>query len=181
MTRPLRQGEMDELCGVYAILNAIRLLAPKAPVRDTEVEIFGLLVDKLSKKQPVSELLWDGVKFNDMEKLAGEAIKYSAKHLDCDIQCRRLPRRPSPKTLDEYWEYVRIEVKKGAVAIIRLKKIHDHWTLVRNATPKRFSLFDSVELSHLDKSNCSLEKDAHVRHHIVAGQTLFLSNATVHR
>jgi len=44
--KPLRQGDLDGLCGVYAILNALQWLLPKA--RDTDY--LTKLFDKTSAK-----------------------------------------------------------------------------------------------------------------------------------
>ncbi|MGP0009991.1 MAG: hypothetical protein ACLPIG_14985, partial [Methylocella sp.] len=45
--KPLRQGDLDGLCGVYAILNALQWLLPK--VRDTDylTKLFDKTIGKI--------------------------------------------------------------------------------------------------------------------------------------
>lgn len=44
MRKPLRQGEMDGLCGIYALVNAIRHLAGRRLSKEDEDNLFKELV-----------------------------------------------------------------------------------------------------------------------------------------
>ena len=45
--KPLRQGDLDGLCGVYAILNALQWLLPKALDTDYLTKLFDKTIGKI--------------------------------------------------------------------------------------------------------------------------------------
>jgi hypothetical protein len=50
MRKPLQQGEMDGLCGIYALVNAIGRLAGQRLSEEDEIDLFKELIRSIYKR-----------------------------------------------------------------------------------------------------------------------------------
>lgn len=154
MRRPFNQGDLDGLCGVYAVINAVDCLC--GPLSASEARyLFKHIVRYLNTRVVIAERLSEG--FTQPE-IAGVL-----KH----IVCRRYSiRRYKPfhlrpdVGLDDYWYSLQAAFDQSpSVALIGMSGRHHHWTLVKRVTAKTLILKDSSGLRYLARRHCSLFND----------------------
>ena len=55
--KPYRQGDLDGLCGIYAIINAVSFLCPEMD-RETARDLFRVLNERLRRVRGTSDVIW---------------------------------------------------------------------------------------------------------------------------
>ncbi len=86
LARPLRQGDLDGLCGVYAIVNAFCALCPE--LDDDLVQImFAELIKKLKAANAASatEAIYDGIDFETLLKIAKPMAPWLTRMTNCAV------------------------------------------------------------------------------------------------
>ena len=148
---PLRQGELDHLCGLYAIANGVRLLLGMLPTRIGTALLFQELVRLAGSEVDLQAALTHGIEAPDLWRIVKATAGSIARNRGVRIVADRpFPSRsrPSPDTLRrEVAAGVRTE---GAVYLVGLRGGFDHWTVVRRATPRALFLYDSGPLRRID-------------------------------
>jgi hypothetical protein len=170
---PLHQGDLDGLCGVYAVINAFRLLCPELTDQQSR-RLFVGLIDVLNRIcLPKGEFLYDGIEITEVAKLVRLAKRFVREELGIRIASRPLKLRRERRRYDELWTTLRAELDTGAVSVLALSGYHSHWTVAYRATAKAAYLFDSDELKILRRNACSLD-ERKTRHWIAPSDILFL-------
>lgn len=140
---PFVQGELDGLCGIYAIINAYRLLFGDqfGPERATK------LFRKLAKSVPIA--VFEGTSYQeqlDLIALANRAVPAKLR-LEVRTQVFKKPANGPSWRINTFVSRLREEInEQNQVAILGLEKAHDHWTLVHRLTPSTLKLTDSDNL-----------------------------------
>ena len=88
--KPYRQGRLDGLCGVYALVNALRLLCPRLD-EDTCEQVFSVLV-KARTRQTASPLavISAGLSRRELLQLLDPWQHFAAKELGVTLTVNRL-------------------------------------------------------------------------------------------
>src|SRR5215203_6913667 len=99
--KPYRQRRLDGLCGVYALINALRLLCPRLD-EDACERVFCALI-KARARQKCSPLIviHEGLSRRELLRLIGFWQRYAAKKLGVTLTVDRL-KVPEP-TLRGIW------------------------------------------------------------------------------
>jgi len=118
---PSYQGELDGLCGPYAIANALE----ECQYTDKEA-IFKLACEALSKRRWPA-VLWCGTTFGDMQRMIRACLK-NINH----IQVRYPFMHSIPESNNTYWEkFDAIFNDRSAMCgIIGVTKPSEHWIVV---------------------------------------------------
>src|SRR5260221_5483830 len=67
---PLQQGDLDGLCGAYALVNAVtRLLHTKGFHRDDANRLFQRLCRTLHRRQRMPQAVWRGTHIDDIDSM----------------------------------------------------------------------------------------------------------------
>lgn len=186
-TRPKMQGNLDGLCGMYAVVNMAikicpRVLTAKAPRGVADVpqtqELFRTLCNTLSKEknQEMADLLVDGVDFDILGRLIEAASKFLGEHHGLRIKHEKAFGK-NGAGLDEFWTKMvdHISDQEGRSIILGLDGQHSHWTCVGSITDKQISLVDSDGLKRLNRKSCTTaEKGRKDRKNIVCPQETYL-------
>jgi len=154
-----RQGSLDCLCGLYAVLNATEILIVKYANNRQEIgqkrALFGELVGYLAKKNKLKNALLEGIdKIDSRGGLLDIAVKSVKKY-----QKRKMRKEKAfPNdlvSLDEYWERLTHHLKHEETSIIiSLSGRHDHWTCVKEIRRNILVLADSSGLKPIDRHQC---------------------------
>ena len=157
--QPYQQGELDALCGVYSVVNAVRALCPEVD-HDAASWLFDDLMQALPKVEanPAATVAW-GLGRRQIEHLIKKAIAYVGDELDIAMTMNRLPvdfRRTSD--LDALWTWLRRQVSPACVAVLGLSGRHAHWTVAVQVTPSQIRLFDSSRMGVLHRRHCTVAK-----------------------
>jgi hypothetical protein len=156
-TKPDRQGKFDGLCGVYSILNSIKLLYHLS--QDDRGAMFQSLCESLPDKFP--HALWNGFDVPEIRHLLNYSVAYVAeRHGFDDLHWRRPFLRREFGSVDSYWRCVgeQISAHIPTVVIIGLNKPWDHWTVARKVTARAVEFFDSDGMRRYPFTSFTLNK-----------------------
>lgn len=165
------QGELDGLCGIYAVINAYRLLFGDDFGHERAQKLF----KRMAKAAPLA--VFEGLGYNELLDLISLANRAVPAKLRLEVRpnlFRKPPQGPAWR-VDTYLKKLREEVNEGGqVAILGLEKAHDHWTLLHKITPSTVKLTDSESISHLKLANCGVTAKTRRDYRIVPTQTIVL-------
>ena len=152
--RPAMQGDLDGLCGVYSIVNAVQWAlhtctttawafgqAPKRLIWTEQEALFDTLVTTLGKRRPHGTFVTDGIHAFELTRLLRVSREWLSIHRNANLVCRRpfyRRRTIAPRSvLARLREHL---AAPGSAAIIA---VEDHWTVVRGASNRRVRVMDS--------------------------------------
>jgi hypothetical protein len=154
---PLQQGALDGLCGIYAIINSVRLLCREAD-RKFCSSLFRLLLRTLKGqvRRPIA-IVWRGIRPRILLALIYRCIAYVRMRLRIKLTARRLPKALRKSgSLVKIWHGLNKVVGPNRVAILSIEGIISHWTVAYAVTPKTIRLFDSDGQRALLRSSCAI-------------------------
>jgi hypothetical protein len=163
--KPLRQGDLDGLCGVYSIINAVRCVQPKVSKAMAE-RLFKVLVqvlaaDDQAKLGKPGRAVYRGITRATLAKLIGTARRHlTAKH-NLTFEVARLPgsHPQRPWNIAELTSRLSDHMTEGGVAIVALRGRYAHWPVIVAVTPKQFRMRDSDGLRTIRREECVVELD----------------------
>ncbi len=177
--RPCRQGNLDSLCGLYAVLNATRRCFEKSDYKGkiNGQSLFNIFVESLAKQRLFSSVALDGSSSKTMQRL----FKLTRSLLEK----RKLglvveqPFRSNKTTLKECLIKCNSHsLEKDQAVIILLEGQYCHWTVFDRITDTRLLLFDSNGLSYLPLKNVALlQSKVKSVHYLDATEIFFITIA----
>ena len=153
--QPMRQGHLDGLCGLYAIVNAVRAVCPTLTAAQCEA-LFKHVSRTLHRdiRRP-RNLITDGIPLSLLWRLVVAAQRFLAVKFGVRVCAHRLPRRArTTQDLGTIWRTLAHELRGGAVAIIGIGGAAAHWTVVVHVQKRQLQLLDSDGLRLLRRSSC---------------------------
>ncbi|MDR4517949.1 MAG: hypothetical protein MRK00_11255 [Nitrosomonas sp.] len=161
----IKQGSIDQLCGLYSVLNATELLIGKYAPYDRRLRVssqkkalFGELVAYLARNDLLEEALTVGIEdLYNRGGLIDIAIKSVKQYQGLKMKKQRAFTK-SPKTLAEYWTTLAEHLRHdGSTVIICFScRYFGHWTCVKAITPKELILVDSARMKRLYRNQCTI-------------------------
>lgn len=163
---PIRQGSIDQLCGVYSVMNATeavigkfhydRKLKHKASQRKT---LFHDLINHLDKQGMLRAVLTSGIEHIDENGLIDIAVKSVKKYQKRKLR-KQIAFDTDDVTLDQYWEKLTQHLSQpDSAAIICLSGRIKHWTCIRRITPNVLILSDSLGIRQIARDRCTIETE----------------------
>ena len=150
----LKQGDLDELCGIYAILNAIRLAVSQDAINTRKQRsLIKTALQYLSKREMLQETLLYGMSSRNFVKLANKLVERSNL-----ITSDPLIITPFSDNEELQEKFIQTQLSRNAPVCARLKGRFDHYTVISGITDTRYLLTDSNGLSWINRS--SLRADA---------------------
>ena len=143
--RPLSQGDLDGLCGIYAIINAIRLVYRRRFNDQKQEDLFEYLTDYAIKEQGNLRLLNDGIGLRHMQQLLNVGIEYLSEDLNIDVEVAR-PWRKISTPLPCDWQIDSLLADPKVSIIIGLERPTFHWTVISGCSEQEYIVFDSGDL-----------------------------------
>ena len=146
---PYIQGELDGCCGMYSVINALRLVDRNLTGLDCARLLKKILLH-LEKRKKASSIISDGISGSDIRFVLKEIIvpNYAVTWA--------LPfKKNAPVSLDQYWDEVKTfmneEPHRAAIVSITCTEWR-HWSVIRTITERRVTFFDSWTLSRANRS-----------------------------
>ena len=169
--KPYRQGRLDGLCGVYALVNALRLLCPRLD-EDTCEQVFSVLV-KARTRQISSPLavISAGLSRRALLQLLDPWQRFAAKELGVILTVNRL--KVSEPTLRGLWRGLCRALDGTSIAIIGLGGSETHWTVAYAATERTLRVADSCGSRMLFRSQCTAGRTS-MRHRLRPSEVLVI-------
>jgi len=183
LLKPLKahqQGDVDSLCGIYALLNSVRYLKQVKGWK-VQARLMKKILDHMEAKGMTAttvRLTYEGTLLNEMASALKYVVcpKYQIK--------RAKPYHKNPETtINHFLRHCQGFLEQKTEPIIELKGEqkkkykaiiltaiggkHDHWTLIYKITQNRILLYDSSKLTYLSKKYCCLPTDEIQTTHII--------------
>ena len=154
--KPLRQGGLDSLCGVYAIVNAVRMvLAPSGRLtRDDALTLFATLTEELARRGDLHDAVTDGISAQLEWQLAKHAVRHLREDHQIAIDVQRPFSRRKAMSLAAMAKELARATRDGAAVIIEVREWKYHWTVVRDVTEKSLLLLDSAGVKTMRLATC---------------------------
>ena len=163
--RPYLQGELEALCGIYAIINALRALCQEIDQRMARA-LFARLARRLATRHPGS--VAHGMDGGLLRVLLASARRFVRDELGIIILAEDL-KLATGASLSHLWEALAQELHSGAVAIVTTEGRHDHWTVLR--------LLDSSRRRFLRQSHCTVV-ETKTKYHLLTDEIILLRRAS---
>ena len=145
--KPLRQGDLDGLCGVYAVLNALQWLVPEAQDPDFLTKLFDRMMGSIININHVR----DGGEEPEIQVVHAFVAEVAKKKFK--VNFNRIPRDSDAKafkTPDLAME-AKFKEKERGVFVFGFEGLDSHFSVARAVTAKRITLFDSWEYPYFDR------------------------------
>ena len=140
---PLRQGDLDSLCGLYAIINAVQLvLYPLSLRRSQRVSLFVAGIGELQRMRKLRSSITEGMYEPSWRRLAEAVVAKATELTGMPLQLERLS--PLGKQPGASVNAIKSSVRRGVPVIVLLDGILCHWTVVARFSSSRLVLFDSL-------------------------------------
>lgn len=161
------QGSLDALCGVYSLINAVRLLKPLS--KEDAKQLFVDILIKLDQSEDIVDYIDLGMGTRDMHQLMLMLTD------DYGIQFKK-PFHRSNVTLHQVWSVISTfhNERRGVCVISIGGKDWEHWTVIEKVTNKRLVLFDSSGIKNINRKHCTLKKYTPHRPRILFPTTVYL-------
>jgi hypothetical protein len=159
---PHEQGSLDALCGVYAIVNAVRHLCPELD-EDEARALFARLLRKIgSVRRKALKTLRHGLTLAQVRRLLKAACKRVERRFTVRLRVQRIRHKVRcAARLGSLWDELRCELGNGAVAIIGIGGIEAHWSVAVSAGRTWLKLVDSDGLAAIKRTAASIRPSAH--------------------
>jgi hypothetical protein len=157
---PYRQGQLDGLCGIYAIINAIRtVLANRmADFCDADwQELFRALLIAADEEIGATTAAGCGLEPKSLRYILRAAVRHMADEHDLALIVDRVLRRKDRPTLQDLLPRLADLVRQPNTAILLTLSGHlDHWTVVGEVGRNTLELFDSSGFARVAIANCRM-------------------------
>jgi hypothetical protein len=154
---PMLQGELDGLCGVYSIVNAVQWTlhtstttasaigrAPKRLTDREQVALFDRLVAALGKRRPFEKFVTGGVSSLELPRLLHISREWLSEHRNAVLVTRRpfYGQRAvaTPRVVTLLTDHL---AAPGSAVIVAVERPLSHWTVIMRLSRKRIRVFDS--------------------------------------
>lgn len=173
---PLQQGDLDGLCGVYSIVNAVRWLIPKLSNARAK-KLFAQLMQGVRRfDHAPGAIAHAGIERQQLLGLLDIARRFMRHDADAGLVVGRVPpvdrRSWSTATL---WRVLDTRLSARCVAIIGITGRHDHWTLAIAVSASQIRLFDCDGMQVLRRSQFARDRPMKSRVVIEPGDVIFIS------
>ena len=175
IARPYSQGDLDGLCGVYAIVNAVAHLCPTIKSADSERLFAAILRALRAQSGPRTSFVTAGIELPQVLCLMEIAFKHVKRRHGITLVARLVP-KPIAKRwgIDTMWQHLAKRFDERCVAILGLGGRHDHWTLAAGITPRQIKLKDSDGLHRLNRAHCGTRGSSQRRSVITADMVILV-------
>ena len=170
--RAYRQGDLDGLCGIYAVVNAARYVLR---LRDEQCQqLFEKLIKALEQDccHLHRHLLW-GMSFRQLRRLVAAVSSCRLEGQKLTFDARRLWLKRDQRNLPNVWDALNEELGATCVAIIGLGGAANHWCVIYKVTPKTLWLLDSSGQTRIYRSRCTV-RSSRTRYCLEAGEILLI-------
>ncbi len=153
---PLEQGEVDGLCGTYALLNALRLVVNGRISENAAINLFGTIMQHVEKRKSLGKVCTKGIVTSDVWSILKKVLCVKYK-INVKRPFRKTDKISVSEFINELRKYFTQDGKRSAIISIEGNG-WDHWTVVRAITKNSILLFDSAMMKKISISKCTFSK-----------------------
>ena len=157
---PYRQGHLDGLCGIYAIINAIRVvLGDPSRHISTEAwqELYAVLMLAVDETVGAATAAGCGIETKPLLHLLSVAARHMADEHEIELTVTRLlKRRERPPLRKVLPRLARISEEPNTAILVSFLGHLDHWTVLRRVSKTSIAFFDSSGFKRVVIANCRM-------------------------
>lgn len=157
--KPVQQGSIDNLCGVYSIINALRLITPGSSDRDRN--LLEAAVTYLDEREWLSSVMLEGTHT--------ALFAAMARHLAA-LNGYQIARIASSHHREGHGQAIMRSLVAELPILVSIEPPLDHYSVIYGYTPNRWLLFDSYGYRWLRKNGCTWGGAKTARHRVIAWQ-----------
>ena len=162
LPRPRQQGDIDGLCGFYAIINALRLAFQPfggLPVQHEKL-IWRSIVRAADRKWRFASLFLGGTLTNQFLTVARYAAKTACRLTGKKVVLKPLLRRDVEACARSLDAVVAALKAKGHTSILAGldSKVLSHWTVITGVSRSTLRVLDSDGFNYLKLDGCRLDQ-----------------------
>jgi hypothetical protein len=150
--KPFQQGNLDPLCGEYAIINALRLLTRPDDGLDKVFweDLFAYVLARADRLFGMMRILDEGTPQWLIKALLPSALKRFEAETGISVEAQTLAQLGAGKhPVNPVATLQSALADRRVAALVLLGGYYDHWTVVRSVTAGAVWLFDSDGLKSL--------------------------------
>ena len=169
--RPLKQGDLIGICGVYAIINAPKYLFPKDQI-DLD-DLFAFILTKIDERNnpKLLTVILNGMSRRTLVTLYNDVLReyvfHIKKDLDMVAEKKKLESSQIGTAVQEMKEFLDRSNKDGIrrIIIVCIDGKISHWTCITRITDKKIELFDgeiksyNISKFHITKQDGIVDSD----------------------
>jgi len=150
--KPFKQGHLDGLCGIYAIINGFRLVLGRRFNQSKCEHLFNFLTQFAIKELGLLDLVSEGIGLRQMQQLLTQSSEYLddciCGQFEPGIIIKQPWRTKSSRVGVQYTkELNEFLTNQRTAVIIGIDHPIDHWTVLRRDNIGHVGFFDSGSLS----------------------------------
>ena len=140
---PYAQGDLDCMCAIYTIINAVRALCPEMTIGASEALFRRLIRSLHTHTNDALSPIIIGTNRTLLQKLLTEAQSYVAKRFKVDLEIQPQGGTVNAQSLDVVWDRLSAILDERTVVILWLGGCCSHWTVLYDVKPRTMLLLDS--------------------------------------
>lgn len=147
LPRPYRQGQLDSLCGIYAIINACRVACKSFGFNKklNAWEMFTFLLDDLDEHRKLGQVICYGMGASRLDRCLKVAQKYLLGKHKLHLTISRPLAKSYIKDTKQTFKIVRNHLQKpGTSVLLEFEAAHyEHWTVISGISNAKVHFTDS--------------------------------------
>ena len=160
---PDQQGQLDSLCGVYVIINAVNLVYPMR--RQDRVILFKQLLTTLKRDEYLSIAIMSGTYKRHMNLMLSTAKKLIYRQHKVTVKVEPLFRVNKGVDARQFYQKLEAFLKhENRAVIVNLSGVLNHWSCVRETTKTSLLLEDSYGYRYVRKRSIHIGLEFLARH-----------------
>jgi hypothetical protein len=174
--QPVYQGDCDGLCGLYCILNGIRLVAaPSRILSDAEVqELFVGGVQDLASAGALPEAVCRSIERDHWRQLANALQRQAATSFGLTLKIEQPFASDEAQMAEALGAIERMILQRKAVMVF-MRGTYRHYTVIAGYSPASLRLFDSFGYRWLRKASVTTDGNENARHRLQLASLLAIS------
>jgi len=164
---PFAQGDLDNLCGLYAAVNALCVTsAPIRPFSTAEAkQVLQAGIAHLQRRSGLSDALIHGMTLKRQQAVTQHMTKTAADMTEIEFIAKPLMRGMSKLTADAALGMVASRISAGSAVIACLENTFWHYTVISGVSASRVYLFDSDGLQWIERRSFGIcDRGSQLRH-----------------
>lgn len=165
---PFRQGSLDALCGVYAVVNALCYLQRSISNEEAENIFIDILLE-LGDSEDLLNRIVEGTGRREIRQLMNYLNAEHNIHWHKPFSCK------TNLTLNKVWVSMKTFLEQPERGVILALIIEDgiHWSLIRKMSDKRIYLYDSENIKKMYRKRCAVTQHNSKRSNVIHPTSLY--------
>lgn len=166
--RPLQQGKLSSMCGLYSVLNCIQLaLYPQRLTRPELQRIYRHAIQHLSRRRQLKQVLGIGMEHELWMELRDQLIACVNDTYHTSLKPAATLTGAGTADRRRALDQIKRDLRAGGPVLACFGGALDHYSVVCGYTDQRLVLFDSSGMRWIRAENVGLGERSRRRHWIL--------------